>query len=51
VIEMSAGQELSLASDERPLTKVRLGLGWDKERTAGAIGTGAPDIDLDASVV
>jgi len=28
-----------------------LGLGWDKERTAGFIGTGAPDVDLDASAV
>ena len=52
VIEMTAGQELVLAGDdERPLTRLRLGLGWDKERTAGAIGTGAPDVDLDASAV
>src|SRR4051812_535293 len=28
-----------------------MGLGWDKERTAGFIGTGAPDVDLDASAV
>ena len=28
-----------------------MGVGWDKERTAGAIGTGAPDIDLDATAV
>jgi stress response protein SCP2 len=33
------------------LTRLRLGLGWDKERTAGAIGTGAPDVDLDATAV
>jgi stress response protein SCP2 len=52
VIELTAGQELLLAgADERPLTRLRLGLGWDKERTAGAIGTGAPDVDLDASAV
>jgi stress response protein SCP2 len=52
VIEMTAGQELVLAGDdERPLTRLRLGLGWDKKRTAGAIGTGAPDVDLDASAV
>ncbi len=51
VIELSAGQEMSLTDEERPLERVRLGLGWDKERTAGAIGTGAPDVDLDASVV
>jgi tellurium resistance protein TerZ len=28
-----------------------MGLGWDKERTAGFIGTGAPDVDLDASAM
>ena len=49
---MTAGQEVQLAGDdERPLTTLRMGLGWDKERTAGAIGTGAPDVDLDASAV
>ena len=36
---------------KRSLTTLRMGLGWDKERTAGAIGTGAPDVDLDASAV
>jgi stress response protein SCP2 len=52
VIELTAGQEVLLTSDdEQPLTRLRLGLGWDKERTAGAIGTGAPDVDLDASAV
>ena len=30
---------------------ITVGIGWDKERTAGAIGTGAPDIDLDATAV
>lgn len=51
-IELVPGQELTLtAGDERPLTRLRVGLGWDKERTAGAIGTGAPDVDLDASAV
>ena len=28
-----------------------MGVGWDKERTAGFLGTGAPDVDLDASAV
>jgi tellurium resistance protein TerZ len=28
-----------------------MALGWDKERTAGYIGTGAPEVDLDASAV
>ena len=52
VIEMTAGQEVVLAGeDQQSLTTLRMGLGWDKERTAGAIGTGAPDVDLDASAV
>ena len=52
MIELTKGQELSLATeDARPLTRLRMGLGWDKERTAGYIGTGAPDVDLDASAV
>jgi stress response protein SCP2 len=51
VIEMTAGQELLLTGSDQPLARARLGLGWDKERTAGAIGTGAPDVDLDASAV
>ena len=45
MIELSAGQETPLAG------QIRMGVGWDKERTAGAIGTGAPDIDLDATAV
>ena len=44
-MDLVAGQELSLAG------RIRMGVGWDKERTAGAIGTGAPDIDLDATAV
>ena len=52
MIELAPGQELALAHAEGPpLTRLRLGLGWDKEATAGAIGTGAPDVDLDASAV
>ncbi len=50
MIELSPGQEMVLATaDGRPLTQVQMGLGWDKEKTAGFIGTGAPDVDLDAS--
>lgn len=45
MIELSAGQETPLSG------RIRMGVGWDKERTAGAIGTGAPDIDLDATAV
>lgn len=50
--QLTSGQEIDLVDPEgRPLTRLRLGLGWDKARTAGFIGTGAPDVDLDASVV
>ena len=45
-MDLVAGQELPLAA-----AKLTVGVGWDKERTAGAIGTGAPDIDLDATAV
>jgi stress response protein SCP2 len=50
VIELSKGQELVLADEAgQPLGRLRMGLGWDKERTAGFMGTGAPEVDLDAS--
>ena len=45
-MELTTGQELPLAT-----SRITVGIGWDKERTAGAIGTGAPDIDLDATAV
>ena len=51
MIELTKGQEMALAEDGRPLTRIRMGLGWDKARTAGYMGTGAPHIDLDASAV
>jgi stress response protein SCP2 len=52
VIELTKGQEWVLATEDgQPLTRLRIGLGWDHERTAGFIGTGAPHIDLDASAV
>jgi stress response protein SCP2 len=44
-MDLVAGQELPLTG------RIRMGVGWDKESTAGAIGTGAPDIDLDATAV
>jgi stress response protein SCP2 len=44
-VDLDAGQELVVSGP------IRMGVGWDKERTAGAIGTGAPDIDLDATAV
>jgi stress response protein SCP2 len=52
VIELSRGQELPLTTEGgAPLTRLRLGVGWDKAPTAGFIGTGAPEVDLDASAV
>jgi len=52
VIELSKGQELALTTEHgQPVTRLRVGLGWDKERTAGFIASGAPDVDLDASAV
>ena len=50
--QLTKGQEIPLLDEgDRPLIRLRLGLGWDKARTAGFIGTGAPEIDLDASAV
>jgi tellurium resistance protein TerZ len=52
VIELSKGQELALIGDDgHPLTRLQMGVGWDRARNAGFIGSGAPDIDLDASAV
>ena len=52
MIELAKGEELVLATEDgQPLTRLTIGLGWDKARTAGFMGTGAPDIDLDASAV
>ena len=51
MIELSKGQDLALTgADGQPLTRLLLGIGWDKIPTAGAMGTGAPDVDLDGSV-
>lgn len=51
-IELTQGQELALTgNDGAQLTRVLLGVGWDKLPTAGFIGSGAPDVDLDASAV
>lgn len=50
MIELTPGQEFALTdADGQPLTQIRMGLGWNKEKTAGFIGTGAPEVDLDAS--
>jgi tellurium resistance protein TerZ len=52
VIELTKGQEMVLATEDgQPLTRLSMGLGWDKAPTAGYLGTGAPHVDLDASAV
>lgn len=52
MIELTKGQEMALATEDgEPLTRVTMGLGWNKSPTAGFIGSGAPDIDLDATAV
>lgn len=44
---MSPGQELTL---DHGLSRVRMGIGWDKDRGAGAAGF-RNDVDLDATAV
>jgi stress response protein SCP2 len=52
VIELTRDQEMVLArEDGTSLGRLTMGLGWDKKPGAGFIGTGAPDVDLDASAV
>jgi len=52
MIELSPGQEIPLVDETgEQLTRLRMCIGWDHAPTAGFIGTGAPEIDLDASAV
>ncbi len=52
MIQLTRGQEMALTTEDgEPLTRLRMGLGWDKEPGAGFIGNGNPDVDLDASAV
>jgi stress response protein SCP2 len=52
VIELTRGQEMALdTADGQPLTRLQMGLGWDKEPGAGFIGSGSADVDLDATAV
>ncbi|WP_300402762.1 TerD family protein [Nocardioides sp.] len=52
MIELSKDQETDLATEDGAHPRrLRLGIGWDKSRTGGFIGTGAPEIDLDASAI
>jgi stress response protein SCP2 len=48
VIELSKGQEMELPADGGLL---RMGLGWDKNPSAGPFSSGTRDVDLDASAV
>ena len=52
MIELTKGQEMALETAEgQPLTRLRMGLGWDREPGAGFAVTGLPDVDLDATAV
>lgn len=52
MIELTAGQELALASEDgAPLAALTLGLAWDRSGSAGFLGTGAPEIDLDLAAI
>lgn len=52
MIELTRGQEMALeTADGRALVRLQMGLGWDRERGAGFVGTGRPDVDLDATAV
>lgn len=47
-----SGQEIDLRDGQgAPLARLQLGVGWDKVPTAGFIGTGAPEVDLDAAAL
>ncbi|MGL5809935.1 MAG: TerD family protein [Nocardioides sp.] len=52
MIELTKGHEFELPDTEgRPPVRLTIGIGWDHERNAGLMGTGAPEIDLDASAM
>ena len=44
--QLSAGETYDIVA-----TRVRMGIGWDKDPTAGAIASGRADIDLDATAI
>ncbi|PUA82600.1 TerD family protein [Nocardioides currus] len=52
MIDLTAGQSLALATEDgRPLTKVRMAVGWEYAHTGGFAGSGAAPVDLDASAL
>jgi stress response protein SCP2 len=44
--QLSAGESFEVSA-----TRVRMGIGWDKDRGAGVARTGRPEVDLDATAV
>jgi stress response protein SCP2 len=52
VIELQRDDEMTLTHDDgSPLGVLTMGVGWDKLPGAGFAGSGAPDVDLDASAI
>ncbi|MGL5825183.1 MAG: TerD family protein [Nocardioides sp.] len=52
MIELTKGHEFELPDIQgSPLTRLSIGIGWDSAPNAGFVGTGAPEIDLDASAM
>ena len=43
---LSAGESFEVAA-----TRVRMGIGWDKDAGAGLARTGRPEVDLDATAL
>lgn len=51
-ITLAPGQQLPLTTaDGRPITRLRVGLGWDAVPNAGVARSGALEVDLDASAI
>lgn len=49
---LTPGQQIPLTTDDgRPITRLRIGLGWDAVPNAGIARSGALDVDLDASAL
>jgi len=48
MVQLAAGEELVL---DGPLSRIRMGLGWDSDAGAGVARTGRPQVDLDATAL
>jgi stress response protein SCP2 len=48
MVQLAAGEELVL---DGPLSRLRMGLGWDSDAGAGIARTGRPEVDLDATAL